>query len=155
MKKIVFFVLAIAISVIAAAFRWPDSAHAIATLSMRGGSVRHPVHLSAGKGRYVIILTARVLPPYRGNARMVLEGKGNLEYSFHQSRAIINLKLKDLPEYEKGVFYNLKPGDRLSMWIRLKAKTEVSGKYELVFYDVKTKKRLLTLPIIFEEEEKE
>ncbi len=153
MKKWIVFGLAVALSLAGAIHRWGDSAHAIATISAKGGSVRHPVHLPAGRKRYVMILTARVIPPYRGSARVVLEGKPHLSHSFHYSRPVILLGIKRIPRFQNNIFFDLRPGDRIALWVRFNSSAGARGRYRLVFYDLKSNKPVLTLPIFFSEEE--
>ena len=71
-RKLAFFVGAVALSTLAAWYRWPDSAHAIGVIRAGGGTVRHPVALRGGEEEYVLVATTRVLPPWRGDARIVV-----------------------------------------------------------------------------------
>ena len=94
MKRILVLVVAIGLSLTAAHFRFGDSAHAMGLITGDGGKVRHPIHLPAGKDAYTLILTATVIPPWRGSARVSVEGAPELDASFHPSRPAIDLGLR-------------------------------------------------------------
>lgn len=72
-KKLLVFLLAVAISTVAAGFRWGDSGHAIGLVKAKGGKARHPIVVEGGKGLYSLIVTATVIPPYSGDARICEE----------------------------------------------------------------------------------
>lgn len=193
-KKILFFILAVGISLVGATWRWGDSAHSIGLIKAQGGETRHPSFLESGKDSYTLIATAKVIPPYRGNARVVLEGEPKMEYKLYASGPIVNLGVRRMPEFRDNIFYDLQPKDRIALWVVMKppvidpvcgmayqggfSKYEykgkdyffcsegcinsfrtasekykeldgVRGKYTLAFYDTKTEKSVLRVPVIF------
>ena len=116
-KNMIFFLLAFGISLLAATYRWGDSAHSIGLIDVNGGKVRHPSFLKSGKKRYALIATATVIPPYRGDARIVLEGKPEMGHHIYVSGPVIDLGLRRLPQFRNRVLYGLKPKDRIAIWV--------------------------------------
>ena len=197
-KSIITFVLAVFISLAAAEYRWGDSSHAIGLLSVNGGKARHPSFLESGWDRYAQITTATVLPPYRGDVRVVLEGNPPLDYDLRLSKPVVDLGLRRLPDFRDDILYDVQPRDRLALWVLLRAfpsdpvcgmsvgeedlsfsyqgkilyfcgegclasfRTEPErykgrdtprGKYNLAFYDTRTEKSVLKVPLIFKGKE--
>ena len=150
MKRLLFFIAAIGLSLTAAHFRPGDSAHSIGLITRDGGKVRHPIHLPAGKDAYTLILTASVIPPWRGDARVTVEGSPELDVSLHPSRPAIDLGLRRRPRFEDGVFHDLQPKDRLALWVRLKPRDaqRAEGRYSVTFHDTEHDKPVLEVPII-------
>ncbi len=152
MKKIFFLILAITISLLAATHRFGDSAHSIGLIKADGGAVRHGAHFEGGYDRYTLIATATVIPPYRGDARVVLEGEPALSYELSFSAPVVDLKLHRLPRFENNILYDLAPKDRLALWVTMRPKgnnKNINGKYTLSFYDTKTNRSVLSVPVIF------
>jgi YHS domain-containing protein len=118
-RKIITLVAAVAISLAAAAYRFGDSAHSIGLVSLKGGKVRHPFVLEGGQNRYSLIGTATVLPPFRGDVLISLEGLPEIDYDIFLSRPVIDLGLHKLPELRNRTLYGLRPRDRISLWVRL------------------------------------
>ena len=118
-KSIITLVAAIAISTVAATHRWSDSAHSIGLVTQGGGKVRHPVHFTAGRGRRMLIATATVIPPYRGDARITVEGEPPMDYQLSFSRPIVDLGIRRLPEFRDDTLYGLEPRDRLAIWVKM------------------------------------
>lgn len=197
-KTIVTFAIAVAISLVAAGYRWGDSSHAIGMVSAKGGKSSHPTVLQSGWDRYTQVATATVLPPYRGDVRLVLEGPPILDWEIRYSGPVIDLGLRRHPEFRDNVLYGVEPGDRLAFWVLLRplpvdpvcgmtvdagslsttyqGKTwhfccggcrsafEAAperfqdaagprGKYDLAFYDTKTGRSVLKLPLIIQGKE--
>ncbi len=197
-KTIAVFAFAVVLSVVAGMYRWGDSAHSIGLITARGGKARHPVHLKSGNGHYMLISTATVLPPYRGDARVVLEGMPEIDYNLYFSRPVIDLGISAFPRFRDGVLYDLKPKDRLALWVEMtppevdpvcgmaveedfirhihegkeysfcnemchetfKKDPEtytkdpgLKGEYTLAFYDTRSDKPVLRVPLIFEGKE--
>lgn len=148
-KNLIVFVIAVAISLVAAGHRWGDSGHAIGLVQARGGEARHPIVLEGGKELYSLIVTATVIPPYRGNARLVLEGIPEADYEIHFSEPIIDLRLRRRPEFRDNVLYGLQPRDRLALWVVLRPSTPAKGRHTLGFYDTKTDRLVLSVPVVF------
>ena len=147
------FAVAAAVSTLAAAHRWGDSGHAIGLIKANGGGVRHPVVLDAGLDRYSVIVTATVIPPYRGDARVVLEGDPELEHEIYFSEAVVDFHLPRRPEFSGHVLHGLEPRDRLALWVMMRppARSPARGQYQIAFYDTKTGKSVLDVPVIFRE----
>jgi YHS domain-containing protein len=196
-KKIIFFTIAVCISLLAATYRWTDSAHSIGLIRASGGEARHPSTLESGKDSYALIATATIMPPYRGDARVVLEGKPEMDYKIYSSDPVINLGIRRQPVLKNNVLYDLQPKDRIALWViikppvldpvcampyqdgfiketlngknyffcsdacrdafkanpvKYKGKENVRGSYTLAFYDTKTDKAVLRVPLIFKGE---
>lgn len=141
--------IAAAISLAAAGHRWGDSGHAIGLIRLDGGSARHPIVLESGKRRYSLIVTATVIPPYRGDTRIVLEGLPEQDYEIRLSEPVIRLPLHRSPEFRDGVLYGLEPRDRLALWVVIRPSVPAEGKYSLRFYDTETGRPVLSVPVIF------
>jgi len=200
-KSIVFFILALALSSLAATYRWGDSGHSIGLIKAAGGGARHPAILASGEEEYTLIATATVIPPYRGDARVILEGKPPIEHRIHLSGPVVDLGIRRNPELRDNVLYGLQPRDRIALWVvmkppaidpvcgmayekgflkisyggkdyffcseacaeafnmspgKYKNHNGVKGRYNLAFYDTKTNRPVLGVPIIFKgKEEKE
>lgn len=122
-KKIIVFFIAVVVSLIAATHRWNDSAHAIGVIKASGGTARHPVSLESGEESYMLIATATVIPPYRGDVKVVLEGEPAMECEIHSSAPIVDLGLHQWPKFENNTFYGLKPKDRPALWVKMKPPT--------------------------------
>ncbi|MBI5632339.1 MAG: YHS domain-containing protein [Nitrospirae bacterium] len=193
-KKIFFFSLAVCISLLAATYRWTDSAHSIGLIKASGGQARHASTFESGNDLYTLIATATVIPPYRGDARIVLEGSPEIDYRIHSSDPVIDLGIRRQPRLRDNVLYDLQPKDRIALWVVMKPpvldpvcnmayqkeftkehldgkdyffcsdgcrtafKAEpgkyrggesIRGNYTLAFYDTKTDKAVLRVPLIF------
>jgi hypothetical protein len=120
LKNIMFFLLALGISLAGAAYRWEDSAHSIGFIETSGGRVRHPAFFKSGKNRYALIATATVIPPYRGDAKVVLEGEPEMEHEIHFTGPVVDLGIRRLPEFRDNVLYGLRPKDRIAIWLVMK-----------------------------------
>lgn len=159
-KTITAFLLAVAVCGVAATHRFHDTAHAMGTLKRGGGQARHPALLDQDRKSWILIATAGVVPPFRGNARVALEGNPGLEATFHNARPAVNLGLHHRPEFRADTFHDLRPGDRIALWVKLSRNVQhdecthgQAGTQRrattLTFYDTATDARLLTIPIRF------
>ena len=160
-KKVITFILSAGLCLAAAAYRWGDSGHAIGLISRRGGRARHPTCLESGRGRYTQIVTATVLPGYRGNARVVLEGAPPMNCDMHLAVPVVDLGLRRKPRLRNRTLVDLQPGDRIALWLVMRpAGSAVSsgsgpppgisgGKFSLAFYDTASGRSVLRIPIIF------
>lgn len=119
-KSIIFFALALAASFLAATYRWGDSAHAIGAIRASGGEARHPAYLTSAEGCCTLIATATVIPPYRGDARVVLEGKPSIEHGIYLSGPVLDLGIRRNPELRDNVIHGLQPKDRIALWVVMK-----------------------------------
>src|SRR5512138_4009285 len=112
-RKLAFLAGAVAVSTLAAWYRWPDSAHAIGVIKRGGGTARHPVALQAGQDSYVVIATAPVIPPWRGDAVVSVEGDPAPAWEVGVSRPILDLRLRGWPRQDGNRIRGLEPKDRL------------------------------------------
>ena len=119
-KKIAVFLIAVALSFVAGMYSWDDSAHSIGMITANGGKVRHATTLRSGQERYMLISTAAVIPPYSGDARVVLEGKPEIDYKLYFSRPVIDLGIRDWPRLEGDILYGLKPKHRIALWVEMR-----------------------------------
>lgn len=117
LKNVAFFVLAVSICLPAAVFRWDDSAHSIGLIKSSGGEARHPVFLGGDWDRCNLICTVTVMPPYRGDAKVVLEGKPALDYEIFCSGPVVELGIRRLPKFRDNTLYGLEPMDRIALWV--------------------------------------
>ena len=156
MKNVVVFFLSVFLFIPVSCHRFGDSGHAITMISQSGGRFRHPVHIDKNYGRCALIVTGTVVPPYRGDARVVLESPDRLTHSVYFSKPVIDFGFTNLPFFENNILYGLKPGDRISLWILIEnIFREKESKCHLALYDTKTNKPVLKLPILFEGAQKE
>jgi len=154
LRTLIVFLLALAVSLVAAGYRFGDSAHAMGMLSDRGGKARHPVTLAPGLDRYAVVVTAAVLPPWRGDARVTLEGESALEWELHPAGPVIDLGLHRRPTWSDGVLHDLQPRDRLAFWLQLRrpdgaCPTHAAMPLQLTFRDAASERMLLEVPIVF------
>lgn len=119
-STIAVFIVSVAICAVAANHRFQDSAHALGMLKAGGGMSRHPALLDKKRNSYVLIATAGVVPPFRGNARVVLEGGEGLEATFHNAEPTVNFGFHHRPEFRGDTYYDLRPKDRIALWVRIK-----------------------------------
>ena len=119
-KKIITFVIAVAISLVAANYRWGDSAHSMGLIKRDGGKARHASTFESGKDRYMLISTATVIPPFRGSARVELEGMPEVDHKLSLSGPIVDLGIKKFPRLDGNVISGLKPLDRLALWVEMR-----------------------------------
>ncbi len=118
-RKLAFLAGAVAVSLLAAWWRWPDSAHAIGVIKRAGGTARHPVALAPGQDSYVVVVTAPVIPPWRGDARVAIEGDPPPAWEVEVSRPIVDLRLRRWPVQDGDRIRGLEPRDRLALWVKL------------------------------------
>ena len=152
-KKPITFLVAVVISLAAAHHRWGDSGHAMGIVSASGGSARHPVVLSSGKSRYSQVITATVVPPYRGDAKISFSGPLPVDYDIYHQSPVLDFGLTPAPYFEDDILHELNPGNRLTLWLVVRPANErrITGRYELGLDDVASGKRVLTIPILFSE----
>ncbi len=150
MKQFLVFIFAAVLSVTAAWYRPGDSAHAMGMVSIKGGRAHHPVHLPSGKDRYTLVVTGTILPPYQGDARLVVEGEPALPFRVYGSDPILDLGLRRRPYFDDQTLTGLQPRDRFTVWVVLQpTETQIAGKYNLTFYDTATDKSVLQIPVLF------
>jgi hypothetical protein len=150
-RAIVAVAVAVAVSLVAAGFRFGDSAHAIGLLTSQGGRARHPFHLAGGYSRYTLVVTATVLPPYRGDARVRVDGCEPWRWSVYDSEPAMRLPFRRRPEMRDLVYRDLRPRDRLAFWVVLKhdSAVETGDGCSVVLADEETGATVLRIPIHF------
>jgi len=152
LKRILTFIFAVGISLAAATHQWGDSAHTMGMIAAGGGKVRHPAFFEGNHRRYTMIVTAKVVPPYRGDARVVLEGASPMDYELMAAAPVVDFKLKSRPELRGDTFFGLKPRDRLALWVRMTPSASgPANRFTLSFQDLQDSETLLTVPVIFKE----
>lgn len=119
-KRTLVFALALGISLVGAVFQWGDSAHSIGLISVDGGRARHPVVLSSGRDRYMLIATATVLPPYRGDVRLAVEGEPAIDCRISASAPVVDLGLRSWPRLDGNLLSGLEPRARLALWVEMR-----------------------------------
>lgn len=150
MKKTLVFILAATISVAAAWYRHGDSAHAMGMVSIKGGRALHPVHLPSGKERYTLVITGTILPPYRGDARVTVEGGPPIPTIVRGSDPVIDLALRHRPYFDDGTLTGLQPRDRFTIWVVMDPDQPMpAGKRDVTFTDTATGDPVLKIPVIF------
>ena len=152
MKNLLFFILAVAISLPAAMYRWGDSTHASGYITVNGGNARHSRPMQSGYGRYSLVATVRVRPPYSGDARVVLEGTPKLDHDIYLSGLPVDLGIRERPALEDGVIYNLQPGHKINLRIVIREPASgenIKGQYTLALYDTATDRSVLRVPLKF------
>ncbi len=153
MKRIFLFLSAAAFFAAAAWFRPGDSGHAMGVVSVEGGKARHPVHLPGGRDRYTLVVTGTILPPYRGDARVVVEGEPALRYDVYGSDPIVDLGLRRRPYFHERTLTGLRPRDRFTVWVVMRPGVPdglaPTGRYHVALYDVATDRPVLRIPVVF------
>lgn len=119
-RNLAFLAGAVALSTLAAWYRWPDSAHAIGVIRRGGGAARHAVAFPGGRDAYVLVATATVIPPWRGDARISVEGAPEMTWDVEVSRPVVDLGLRRWPRLEGDTLRGLAPRDRVALWLRLR-----------------------------------
>jgi hypothetical protein len=160
-KSILVCIAAVVISSVAATYRFGDSGHAVGMLGLGGGKVRHALRLDPDKRQYVLIVTGTVLPPYRGNARVVLEGGPKMNYAVHASGPVVDLGIHHWPRFSDGVLQGLQPKDKFALWVVMQPVDPPESAHgrgpasqqAVAFYDTVTGESLLRVPVIYGPEE--
>jgi hypothetical protein len=152
MKKLLVFVFAASLSAAAAWYRHGDSAHAMGLVSVKGGRAHHPVQLAAGKERYTLVVTGTIIPPYRGDTRIEVDGEPEIPFAVHGSDPIIDLALRHRPSTHDRTLTGLQPKDRFTIWVVMTPEEPMPpGKRDIVFTDTVSGQRVLTIPVLFGE----
>ncbi|MCP3178353.1 hypothetical protein MJO47_14705 [Desulfuromonas sp. KJ2020] len=121
-KTIVIFLGALVFFLVAASTRFYDSAHSMGLIKADGGRARHPIVLDQGLDRYTLIATATVIPPYRGDVRIAVEGMPEMEVEIVNNVPALDLSPHRQPQLRDDVLVNVKPRDRIALWVVLKRK---------------------------------
>ena len=163
LKTTLAFVAAVGISLPAAVHRFRDSGHAVGRLSAGGGSARHAVQLDPGKRQYAVAVSGIVMPPYRGDARVAVEGHPEMAYEIHRSGPVLDLGIHRKPTFHDGVLAGLEPQDRFTLWVVMRprhadwdaARHGPAWENTVTFRDMATGRTVLEIPIVYQPENKE
>jgi len=132
----------------------PDFGHAVTMITKDGGISRHPVLLGLNKDKYVVLVTGTVKSPYKGNVKIVLEGKPAMDYKIYSRYPPeINLGIHKFHDFEDNTIKNISAWDKYTLAVCLQPKNKISkeSKYNLRFYDLDSNNTVLSIPIIFRE----
>lgn len=128
LKFLLVFILAAAVSLVAASYRFGDSAHAIGMLNKDGGKARHPFMIKSGKDRYYLIMTGVVLPPLKGDIRVALEGEPAMNYAIYNSEPVVDLGIHRRPAFDADLLTGVQGRDTLALWVEMQPQS-----YEYLF----------------------
>ena len=168
-KSISALVLAVLLSAGAAIYRFGDSAHAIGLINKKGGMARHGFLLEPDLELYTLIATATVLPPVRGDLRVVLQGEPVMKYAIYDTQPPVNLGIHRRPRFLDNVLWGVEPRDRLALWVVMRPVTmgatppgwlstptpltedssAAGGSLALVFTDLHNQQEVLRIPVVF------
>lgn len=112
--------VSVAVCTLAATHRFIDSAHALGVLKRGGSTTRHPAKLDGREETTTLIVTARVIPPLWGDARVVLEGAPDRSCSLHNAEPALRLPFLHRPTFRDQTYFDLRPNDRIALWVVLK-----------------------------------
>lgn len=118
------FAVSVAVCTVAATHRFHDSAHTIGTIKADGGKARHPILLDKGRDSYTLIATATVIPPYRGDVRVAVEGEPAMTYEIYNNDPVIDLNPYHKPGFRDNTLTNLRPRDKVALWVVMKPKQD-------------------------------
>lgn len=121
-KTLVVFFLSVAVCAAAASYHFYDSAHTIGLIKAGGGEARHPILLDRGRDSYTLIATATVVPPYRGDVRVAVEGEPAMDFMIYNSEPVVDLGVFRHPAFRNNVLYDLRPKDKIALWVVMKPK---------------------------------
>jgi hypothetical protein len=140
-------------------------------LNNKGGKARHPFMVNSGQDRYILIMTGVVLPPLKGDVRVVLEGEPAMDYTLYNSEPIVDLGFHRRPVFEENIMKGLQARDTLALWVDMKplsderlfsdnsisdlvGKSSADGPnghlpLSLNFYATETGDRVLNIPVLY------
>ncbi len=149
---IITIVATIAICTAAAMYTPPGFGHSVTMVTKDGGISRHPVLLGLNNERYVILVTGTVIPPYRGGFRIVLEGEPKISHKIYSGfPPPFYLGMNHFHGFRNDTVTNIFPRDKftLAVYIEPEPRIEKESNYLLKFYDLKSDKQVLSVPITF------
>jgi hypothetical protein len=160
-KTILVFVVAVVACSGLAVLWFGDSGHAMGMLSAKGGNVRRAVRLEPGKREYVVAVTGTVQSPYRGNARVAVEGQPQMDCDIYTPKPVIDLGIRRRPVFHDNVLEGLQPKDRFTLWVVMRPRDpDWNGLREaralrntVTLRDTATGKPLLRVPVVYGPEE--
>jgi hypothetical protein len=144
----------IAICTVAAMYTPPGFGHSVTLVTKDGGVSRHPVLLGLNMKKYVILVTGTVIPPYRGGFRIELEGEPKIKPRIYSSYPpSISLGINHFHDFSDNKITNIYPRDKFTLAVYIRPEKPITdfSSYELKFYDLKTDKQVLSVPVTFRE----
>ena len=157
-KAVLAFLAAASLSLLAAVHHFGDSGHAAGILSDCGGKLRHDLQLSSGWNRYVVLITGKVASPYRGSARITVEGNQTLAWKAWSPVPLIDLQGGYRVTLRDAVLEGLEPDKRFAVWMVLERRnndtearcsSQENRSCGVVFRDTANGKCLLKVPLLF------
>lgn len=155
-KKLVMIVTIVIITftifTIAAMYTPPNFSHSVNMLTKDGGICRHPVLLGFNEDKYVVFVTGTVKAPYKGSAKVVLEGLPRIEYKIYsQYPPDIKLGIHKFHGFKNNTIEDLTPWEKFALIVVVKPQVKIdkTSNYKLRFYDVKSNNVVLSIPITF------
>ncbi len=67
----------------------------------------------------MLVTTATVIPPWKGDARVAVEGDPPMAWEMEVSRPVIDLGAHRWPVQDGDLIRGLRPKDRLALWVKL------------------------------------
>lgn len=157
-KKLVMIVATVIITfticAIAAMYTPPNFGHSVNMLTKNGGICKHPVLLGFNEDKYVVFVTGTVKAPYKGSAKVVLEGDPKIEYKIYsQYPPDIKLGIHKFHGFKNNTIEDLTPWEKFALAVVVKPQVKIdkTSNYKLRFYDVKSNNVVLSIPITFME----
>lgn len=159
MKKKAFIIIitvvaTITICTVAAMYTPPGFGHSVTMVTKDGGISRHPVLLGYNLNKYVILVTGTIIPPYRGGFRIALEGEPEINTRIYSAfPPPFYLGLNHFHDFSNSTVTNISPRDKFTLAVCLEPENRINNEscYELKFYDLKSDKQVLSVPITFME----
>jgi|GEM_PF-3173272 len=144
----------ITICTIAAMYTPPGFGHSVTMVTKNGGISRHPVLLGLNRSSYVILVTGTVLPPFRGGFRVALEGDQPVSYKIlSRYPPELNLRYHHFHQFKDNMVTDIRPFEKFALTVGIKPDVKITERsdYQLKFYDLKSDKTVLTIPVSFME----
>jgi hypothetical protein len=147
-------VVTVAICTVAAMYTPPGFGHSVTMVTRDGGISRHPVLLGFDINKYVILVTGTIIPPYRGGFRIVLEGEPEIPHRIYSAfPPPLYLGMNHFHNFINNTVTDISQGDKFTLAVCLEPGQRIKSEssYELKFYDLKSEKQVLSVPITFME----
>ncbi|MDH4100487.1 MAG: hypothetical protein OEV28_07920 [Nitrospirota bacterium] len=153
-KTVLFIALGLGVGVAAASYQSRDSVHAMGLMNMGGGKVGHPVNMKLGEDRYTVAASLTWLNKKPGDLKATLENAAPGE-AVPQHRFMswyppaVDLGFNHWNGVDKdGVIHGMTPFARTNLYTVIDS-PQRPAVVNLVMTEVKSGKRVLTMPIRF------
>ena len=146
--------LGLGVGVAAASFQSRDSVHAMGFMNMGGGKAGHPVNLRLGEDRYTVAASLTWLNKKPGDLKASLEnsveGEAVPPHRFMSwYPPAVDLGINHWNGIDKeDVIHGMTPFTRTNLYVVMDSPQHPAA-YNLVMTEVKSGKRVLTMPIRF------